>query len=355
MGDYTVIPQADQLQLLIGLLKRFSPSGQELSASKYLVSQMRQLGFNSFVDDIGNAVGILGDGAKEIVLLGHIDTVPGYIDVHLEGDKLWGRGAVDAKGSLACFVAAAAQVGVRSGWKFTVIGAVGEEDDGRGARFIRPMHKPAYLVIGEPSGWDRVTLGYKGDAFFWYIVRRAVTHTATQMESACEAAVNFWNRVSLRCAEINQGKLRIFDHLVPYLRSINSSTDGFTETAQITISLRLPIGFSLEDLEEEFNALAQDGTVELIRGDPAYKAEKNTPLVRSFLSAIRKSGGQPAFVMKTGTSDMNTVAPYWNCPTLAYGPGDSILDHTLDEHILISDYQKSVQILGDALWNLTSE
>jgi LysW-gamma-L-lysine carboxypeptidase len=98
------------------------------------------------------------------------------------------------------------------------------------------------------------------------------------------------------------------------------------------------------------NLLAGNGIVELIRGDPAYKAEKNTPLVRSFLSAIRQAGGKPAFAIKTGTSDMNTVAPAWGCPTLAYGPGDSMLDHTLDEHILVSEYLQSVSVLANVIW-----
>jgi [amino group carrier protein]-lysine/ornithine hydrolase len=349
-----MIPAANNLALLVGLLQRFSPSGQESTAAKYLAAQMRGLGFETEVDEMGNAVGSLGAGPQEILLLGHIDTVPGYIDVRQEGDQLWGRGAVDAKGPLACMVAAAAQVGARPGWRITVAGAVGEEDDGRGARYLRGRHAPALLVIGEPSNWDRVTLGYKGDAYFWYIVRRSVTHTAMQMESACEAAVKFWNRVAGRCAEINLGKERAFDQLTPNLRAINSSSDGFTETAQLHIGLRLPLGFSLDDVEDELTLLAGDGIVELIRGDPAYKAEKNTPLVRAFLSAIRKAGGSPAFALKTGTSDMNTVAPAWGCPALAYGPGDSLLDHTLDEHILVSEYNKSVSVLADVLWAVTN-
>src|SRR3990172_3168294 len=123
-----MIPPADQLSLLTGLLQRFSPSGQESSASKYLVAQMRALGFDAHIDEIGNAVGSLGDGSKELMLLGHIDTVPGYIEVRQEGDTLWGRGAVDAKGPLACMVAASAQAGPRPDWKVSVIGAVGEED-----------------------------------------------------------------------------------------------------------------------------------------------------------------------------------------------------------------------------------
>jgi [amino group carrier protein]-lysine/ornithine hydrolase len=272
-----MIPSSDQLALLVGLLQRFSPSGQESSAAKYLVAQMRSMGFAAQMDEMGSTIGSLGDGPQELMLLGHIDTVPGYIEVRQDGDQLWGRGAVDAKASLAAMTAAAARIGPRRGWKITVAGAVGEEYDGRGARFLRERHRPAFLIIGEPSGWDRITLGYKGDAYFWYVVRRSVTHTAMSQESACEAAVGFWNKVVARCAEINKGKQRLFDQLTPTLRNLSSSSDGFTETAQLTIGLRTPLDLSLEDIEEEMNVLAGDGVIELIRGDPAYKAEKNTP------------------------------------------------------------------------------
>jgi [amino group carrier protein]-lysine/ornithine hydrolase len=74
--------------------------------------------------------------------------------------------------------------------------------------------------------------------------------------------------------------------------------------------------------------------------------------VRAFLAAIRKYDGTPGFTVKSGTSDMNITAPVWQCPTLAYGPGDSDLDHTPNEHILVSEYQRAVQVLADILRTL---
>ncbi|MFC2173950.1 acetyl-lysine deacetylase, partial [Acidobacteriota bacterium] len=44
--------------------------------------------------------------------------------------------------------------------------------------------------------------------------------------------------------------------------------------------------------------------------------------------------------------------PVWNCPIVAYGPGDSRLDHTPHEHILISEYLRSIEILKTALRSL---
>ena len=49
---------------------------------------------------------------------------------------------------------------------------------------------------------------------------------------------------------------------------------------------------------------------------------------------------------------MNITAPLWQCPTLAYGPGDSDLDHTPNEHILVGEYQRGVQVLAQVLRTL---
>jgi [amino group carrier protein]-lysine/ornithine hydrolase len=339
----------DEIALLTGLLQRYSPTFQEAEAAAYLVAQMQAAGFEACVDEAGNAVGVLGGGPREIMLLGHIDTVPGIITVQRDGDRLYGRGAVDAKGPLACFAAAAALAGTREGLRFVVIGAVGEEGDSRGAQFVRGHYAPDLLIIGEPSSWDRVTLGYKGSAWFEYEAQRTLAHPSANLESACQAAVSFWNRVMDRSTRWNVGRLKMFDQLRPSLRAMESRSDGFVETAQLKFNLRVPPGISPGEVEALLREQVDEAELRMVEGCPAYRAEKNTPLVRSFLAAIRQHGGSPAFTVKSGTSDMNLVAPVWQCPAVAFGPGNSDLDHTPREHILISEYQRAIQILADVL------
>ena len=337
------------IELLEGLLQRYSPTLQEAEAVNYLVAQMQTAGLEACVDEVGNAVGVLGRGPREVMSLGHIDTVPGFSDGQREEDRLYGRGSVDAKGPLACFAAATALAGVREGYRFVVIGAIGEEGDSRGAQFVRDHYRPDMLIIGEPSSWDRVTLGYKGSAWFEYEVQRALAHTSANVESACQAAVSFWNRVMERAGQWNIGRLKMFDQLIPSLRAMHSQSNGFVETAELKFNLRVPLGIGLSEVEALVREQLQDAELKMVEGCAAYRAEKNTSLVRSFLSAIRQHGGTPTFTVKSGTSDMNITAPVWHCPTVAYGPGDSDLDHTPREHVLISEYQRAVQILADVL------
>ncbi len=86
--------------------------------------------------------------------------------------------------------------------------------------------------------------------------------------------------------------------------------------------------------------------------EQAYRAERDSPLGRAFLRSIREQGGRPTFVLKTGTSDMNVVGPTWNCPILAYGPGDSNLDHTPEEHVELAEWERGVAVLAGVLRGL---
>jgi [amino group carrier protein]-lysine/ornithine hydrolase len=344
----------DEVEFFEGLLRAYSPTYQEGEAVRYLVAQMRALGFEAAVDGMGNAVGTRGAGEREILLLGHIDTVPGQIPVRRDGDVLYGRGSVDAKGPLACFTAAAAHVTPPPGWQVTVAGAVAEEGDSRGALFLRNRPAPAALIIGEPSKWDKVTLGFKGSLWAEYTLQRPVAHTAGRAESACEAAVGYWNQVKAWCGEFNADTPAVFSQVTPTLRGMGSSSDGFQDTAFLKLNLRLPPRILVAEVKARLEALRGEGNLAYGDSIPAYRAEKNTPLVRGFLAAIRAEGGDPAFTVKTGTSDMNLVAPVWGCQTVAYGPGDSNLDHTPDEHASIEEYLKSIRVLARALEGMWS-
>ena len=348
---------------LTGLVSRYSPSGQERAAVEWLVVRMKSLGYtDTFIDDAGNAVGIMGHGRKQLILLGHIDTVAGEIPVQAENGFLYGRGSVDAKGPLACFVDAVAQVGVVDGWQFVVIGAVEEERDSEGARFVVNQYKPNFAIIGEPNRWDRIALGYKGSAWANVIVRQEQEHTASGEKTACESAVGFWLEIKNFADSFNADKNRAFDKLLPTLRGMDSDSSDFVQEARLRVGVRLPVGVSPSDWYEKINGILKV-TPAACRVSieptgfavPAWECEKNTPLVRAFLNGIRSQGGEPRFVYKTGTADLNIVAPIWRCPALVYGPGDSTLDHTPHEHIELGEYAKAVHVLCKGLRKLTSQ
>ena len=347
-------------ETLLGLVQQYSPSGQERPLVQWLVERMRKLGYtSSFVDPVGNAVGVMGSGTRQIVLLGHIDTYPGEIRVCVEDDTLYGRGSVDAKGPLGVLVDAVARVGEVDGWQFNVVAAVDEERDSTGAWYVVGQYKPVYAIIGEPSRWNRITLGYKGVAWAEIRIHRPSAHTASQQESAPEAALRIWGTILEWSESFNADRKRIFDQVLPSLREFSSGEDGLETWACLRIDTRLPVDFPPPEwyahLQESLQAIeSQPFEVKQYRYPiPAFKGEKNGPLIRTFLSEIRAAGGKPGFVLKSGTADLNIVAPAWGCPAIAYGPGDSALDHTPNEHLSLSEYDQAVDVLAAVLKKLS--
>ncbi len=338
------------IDLLRGLVAIPSTSGNEAEAVAYLCREMTARGFDAAPDAAGSAVGTIGDGPRHVVLLGHIDTVPGNIPVRIEDGALHGRGAVDANGPLASFVAAAAAAADRANVWITVVGAVGEETIGSpGAAAAAAWSAPDFCVIGEPSGWDAVCLGYRGTLSLTYLLRQHGRHTAGPGASVAEQAVAFWKAVIAECARRNQEASSTFTSIGPALRGMWTESDGLIDEARLSVGLRLPPGVEIDQLLKRLRDLAGDAELLVEGQQPGYRSDNRIPLVPPFLRGIRAAGGTPRFTVKLGTSDMTVVGPAWGCPIVAYGPGDAALDHTPEERIVLDEFLKAIRVLTEVL------
>ena len=315
---------------------------------------MAERGFRASVDDAGNAVGEIGDGPVHVVLLGHIDTVPGDIAVRVDGGELVGRGAVDAKGPLAAFVAAASAP--VAGVRVTVVGAVEEESpSSAGARYRATLAAPDWCVIGEPSGWDAVTVAYKGRLGLRAAFARPARHGAAPGMTCSEEALALWAKVRA-AAERRTGGASGFAKLDCRLEGMSGgASDGLVERAELRVGYRIPPAITTAELEAEFRSIAAthdgDAAIEIERtgAEEPARTSRTTTLARAFVGAISDAGGRATFKVKSGTSDMNILAPAWGCPMVAYGPGDSRYDHTPMERLSLSDYERAIRVLRSVL------
>ncbi len=362
-------------QLLTDMVSIPSLSGEETRLAHYLASTMRSLGFQANVDESGSAVGIPPhtpgpSPTRDIVLLGHMDTVPGVVPIRREGHLLYGRGSVDAKGPLATFVVAAARAKLPPGVRLVVIGATDEEGvSSRGARYNATQFKPDLCIIGEPSHWDGVTLGYKGRLLVEYRLTRPCSHSAGPGPSAPELVSSWWENVKRRVRELNGHHTSPFEIVQATLRTINTSTDGLHDQVHAVVSFRIPLHIHPDQLTEICRDEAahtdypseflepSDAKAEVTADGPevAYMGPRDTAVVRAFTTTIRQHGAKPHLRVKTGTSDMNIVGPIWKCPIVAYGPGDSRLDHTPNEHISIPEYHKAIEVLTAVIERVARE
>lgn len=371
MMDRSTTPRHDPRGPLIGddqavaLLSELvaipSISGDEHAAAVYLSSWLAAHGADAHVDDSGSAVGIFSgastaSGWRDIVLLGHIDTVPGSIPVRIEHGELWGRGSVDAKGSLATFAAATAGIAIPPGIRIIVIGATEEEAaSSRGARHAAQCFSPRACIIGEPSGSGAVTIGYKGRLVVHASITTEGAHSAGPEATAAELAFDRWRALAELGHSLAPQDAAVFDRVQCKLRAINSSSDGLHDRAEMHIGLRLPPGVDPEAVEARIRELWRDVDARFTGHEHAHVDHPRSWLVQCLTRAIRSRGVQPRLLKKTGTSDMNVVARAWSCPIVAYGPGDSALDHSPVERLPITEYLDAVRTLRAALSDAAAE
>jgi LysW-gamma-L-lysine carboxypeptidase len=168
--------------------------------------------------------------------------------------------------------------------------------------------------------------------------------------------VDLWNWVTAHAAQANTGKDKAFEQLTPSLRRfITATTEEMHDTVDAQFAWRLPVGFDVHAFQKQIEAWPKDLKTRLnfkFRGyEQAWRGDRTNSLARSFLAGLRSvdASEKLGFVLKTGTSDMNVVAPVWKCPVVAYGPGDSSLDHTPNEHLELDEYWKAVNVLEQTL------
>lgn len=346
----------DATKVLYEAMSIPSVSGQEAAVAQYLVSQMATYCDQAFVDDSGSAVGRWGSGPLKVYFLGHIDTVPGEIPIRIEDGKLFGRGSVDAKGPFCTAVVAGSRLPAALKEKITLvlIGATEEEAaSSKGARHaVEAYSKPDLVIIGEPSNWDAMTLGYKGRLIAKLRLQKEHFHSAGEGSTASEDLVELWLKLKQHTESFNKDKQGVYEALQISLQALSSQLDGFYQISEATVGYRLPPSLDPKTLESQLRDILGEIQVSFIGHESAYRSAKDTPLTRAFRLGIRQQGGTPRFKVKTGTSDMNVVASNWNVPMLAYGPGDSALDHTPNEHVELAEYEKAVAVLTQAIINL---
>jgi acetylornithine deacetylase len=132
-----------------------STTGREAEACAFLAAHLRESGFRVTEQPVSgdrtNIVALL-DPKPFVVFSTHVDCVPPFFPSHVEGGRLYGRGACDAKGALAAQVTAALRLREAGEERVGLLFVVGEERGSDGAAAANTISPgPAFLVNGEPT------------------------------------------------------------------------------------------------------------------------------------------------------------------------------------------------------------
>ncbi|HZW28287.1 MAG TPA: M20/M25/M40 family metallo-hydrolase [Trueperaceae bacterium] len=364
------MPVTSPLELARELVRTPSPSGREGAAAAVLLGALRQLGFDrTYVDEVGNAIGVVLRGSGPTLLLtGHLDTVdPGDPDEWphppLEGvvadGRLWGRGTVDMKAALACMaVGAAAAAAEGFGGTLVVAGVVQEEVNGIGSMHLAATLDYDLAVLGEPSDL-RLKLGHKGRVEVLATFTGAIAHAARP-----ELGENALLAASRYVAALERLELPASDVLGAATATptgLRTSPGGTTNvvpgSAELVIDVRtLPgqgpdevlalLASAAPDDKVAFSVPAStvtrpDGTVEeRPHHSPAYLVGADHVAVETARAALQRALRGSGRQLEEGVWWFCTDAPHLALggrPVIGFGPGEEELAHTTRESVAASD------------------
>jgi LysW-gamma-L-lysine carboxypeptidase len=358
------------VRFLTNVLGIYSPSGQEQDIANFLAQRMKQMGFEVGIDAIGNVIGVVGEGDPVILLCGHMDTVAGHMPLRVEEGKIFARGAVDAKGPLAAMIMAAIAASKEPGFKGKILIAsvVEEEATSKGVRHLITQGINAdYAIFGEPSGVENITVGYKGQIQLKILVKTDTGHASTPWlyDNALEKAYELWSQIKAACSYPSMDPQETpFTSITACLVKMEGGQGDsvIPFEAEMMIDVRVPIQFTTSQVYDKMVKIIANYQAKYpkISVKPSvqdtvepFEANKSSPLVHVLSSSVRKVLNKPATLLrKTGTGDMNLLGKAMNLPIVTYGPGDSHLDHTIDEHIEIQEYLDAIAVYKDAILKL---
>ncbi len=336
---------APDLTLLARAVELSSVSRDEREIAEFLAGWCTEHGISADVDAAGNLVATRGSGPHRLLMLGHIDTVPHRWPARWDGEVLTGRGSVDAKASLVTYLQTLAELDVPAGVQVRVVGAVEEEITAAGAFFARDHYPADAVVIGEPSGAGALTIGYFGLVKVRLSVSEHTGHTAGKdVRTAGDRMVEVLDTVRREVAQLAP------DALTAVL-GVHARNHGDLQIGEAVVDVRVPPQLAVDELLELLRGLVTEPVrLDVLRATPGVTTPRSSPLVRSFSRAFRSAELSPRFLVKKGSSDMNTLATSWHgVPMVAYGPGDAKLDHTPHEEIHAAEFRHARAVLRAAV------
>lgn len=333
-----------------------------------------------------NVVGIRrGSGiGRSMMLNGHIDVVDpgdasfwthGPYSGHVEGDRLYGRGACDMKGGMATFLTALDALdaaGVRLAGDVRIASTVGEEDGGFGSLgTILRGHRADGVVITEPSGLE-IKAAQAGSLVCRLTITGKSAHGGLRDEgvSAVEKFIPIFQDLQIWEADRNRDLQHpLYEGIankVPisfgYVRAGEwHSTVPETLVAEGRIGL-LP-GEDMHEFQEQVRqrimSVAERDPwlrehppeLEWISGQFAPGETKpDEPLPQALAAAHERVTGEPATIsaMTAGT-DLRLYTEIGEMPCIIYGAGHVTVAHQHDEHISISEVQTAAKTIAALL------
>ncbi|MHA1229885.1 MAG: M20/M25/M40 family metallo-hydrolase [Candidatus Helarchaeota archaeon] len=357
------------LETLKKALEIFSPSGEESEIGNFLKDLLIKLGFNNVKkDNIGNVSGEIGSGEPVILLSSHMDTINDKLEVHEDNEKIYGRGAVDAKGPLFSLLFGASKfVDKNLNGKIIFAGIVQEEISTIGIEtFLNSISGIDYAIFSEPNNTNNIVVAYKGRSLIKILVesKKGPGHPANAwlFNNSIEAGFRFFQQIKNLCETKYKGRTPYFS-VIPTITEFQSAEGKniIPSKAEFYIDLRYPSGIDVDLLfkdidKEKLNFIEKNSDflvkIEILSKVLPYSVNPKLKFIQTLCNSIESIlETKCKLTRKTGTSFMNVIGNKFKIPTVSIGPGDPRLEHTKNEYIYKNDFLNGIKIVEKFISN----
>ena len=300
-------------------------------------------------------------GSRHFGFAGHVDVVPpgeGWTGApfapEVRGELLYGRGAVDMKGSIAAMLAAAAAVPQDAGSISFIITGDEEGPATYGTQeLIKHMHQvdqiPDLILVGEPTSVNRLgdmmKIGRRGSTNIWLTVEGKEGHVAYPHLADNPITKLVHMLAELKAMELDEGtdwfqasNLEITDLTVG-----NPATNVIPPRASARLSIRFNDQHTGKKLGERVSAIAEKhgGTARQVVYGEAFLTPpgKFSALIADAVEA--ELGLRPEASTTGGTSDARFLKDL--CPVIEFGLCNATM-HKRDEAVTVADLDALARI-----------
>jgi acetylornithine deacetylase len=332
------------LKLHKSLVDHESITGNEHGVAKWLVSYLKSENFTVETQDVGpfengtqqreNILAYFGKQRKTRTLVSsHIDTVPPFWKYERIGDEIWGRGSVDAKGSVATQIKAVEEL--RAAGKIgegdvALLFVVGEEVGGDGMKKVNDLGMSwDTCIFGEPTEL-KLASGHKGIASVEIRAKGKAGHSGYPELGKSANAMIIPALYALQNAELPWSEK--YGNTTLNIGQIEGgvAANVIAEDAYAKISIRIADG--------------EPAAIEKIVLDTIQKAGEELDVkFNGGYGPVHVDSDIPGFdtiVVNYGTDIPNLKGDH---KRYLYGPGSILEAHSAHEHLKISDLEEAVK------------
>ena len=341
-----------------------SYSGNEKEIINYLKEFFEKNQIKCNIDPVGNIIAEIGAGSNCLILSSHVDTISEPMEFHEDDEKIYGRGAVDDKGTTAAMILSLLKYkDQKLEKKIKYIGIVQEETSLKGMKSLIDRKIEADgAIFGEPTN-NKIAVAYKGRLLYEIsLINPQGTMHSSHMNNDKNPILlvyKVWEQINNTLTKEYLGKTPFFS-VIPNLTVIKTHNESnvIPDRCDFSIDIRIPPGIKIDEIKNKikdiFEKYQKDFSIKIeyiILSDvPGYRINNDEEIVQISKTALKNVlKSDPKLLRKTGTNFMNLFGTALNIPTISIGPGDPKLEHTKNEHIEIQQFLEAIKIYEEII------